>query len=448
MKKTNLNILLVDDDQYFRLGVLSIIRDFGIVTEASSAQEALEILEKNHFDLALIDMQMEENESGIKVLRKTKSKGIHSIILSSYDNDETTEKAYDSQCDHFLTKLHYATNLEPYISKYIKTKKHNILDDFFSSKYITKDKKLIKDISKITDINLKDRSIFITGETGVGKSLIGKLIHEVTYTKEKPFIHLNCSEIQENLLESELFGHKKGAFTGANEDRIGKLQLADGGTLFLDEIATMSISMQKKLLKALDEKTFYPVGSSKPIKSSFTLISATCEDLFSLITAQKFRKDLFFRISGFNLEIKPLRERKSDVKLLVKYFLATAHRRIVIKPDALKILENYSWPGNIRELSKTIDYLTTSKHGVITSANLPVNIANSDTEDSTNDWLTASQKNYIEENGLKIFIKKIEKEIISDVLGRHKGKVTHAIKELKISSSAFYRIFEDSKPKV
>ena len=446
MKKTNLNILLVDDDQYFRLGVLSIIRDFGIVTEASSAQEALEILENQHFDLALIDMQMEENESGISVLHKAKSKEIHSIILSSYDNDETTEKAYDGGCDHFLTKLHYATNLEPYISKFIKTKKLNILEDFFNQKYITQDQDLIKNISKIAEINLKDRSVFISGETGVGKSLIGKLIHEITYSKEKPFVHLNCSEIQETLLESELFGHKKGSFTGATEDRIGRLQQADGGTLFLDEIATMSINMQKKLLKALDEKTFYPVGSSKQVKSSFTLISATCEDLFSMVTNDEFRKDLFFRISGLNLDIPPLRSRSKDIKKLVKYFLSSAHRRVVIKSDALKALEAYTWPGNIRELSKTIDLLTASKNGVINISDLPVNILNNQVEDS-NDWLTLSQKDFISENGLKTFIKKIEKEIISDVLDRHKGKVTHAIKELKISSSAFYRIFEGLKPK-
>jgi DNA-binding NtrC family response regulator len=447
MKKTNLNILLVDDDQYFRLGVLSIIRDFGIVTEVSSAKEALEILEHQHFDLALIDMQMEENESGITVLKKAKSKEIHSIILSSYDNDETTERAYDYGCDHFLAKLHYATNLEPYISKYIRTKKLNILENFFNQKYITQDQNIIKNISKIVEINLKDRSVFISGETGVGKSLIGKLIHEITYSKEKPFVHLNCSEIQESLLESELFGHKKGAFTGANEDRIGKLQQADGGTLFLDEIATMSVNMQKKLLKALDEKTFCPVGSNKPIKSSFTLISATCEDLFTMVSKEEFRKDLFFRISGLNLEISPLRERSKDIKKLIKYFQTIAHRRVVIKSDAIKALEAYSWPGNIRELSKTIDLLTSSKNGVIAAADLPLNILNKQVE-IDNDWLTLSQKDFISQNGLKTFIKRIEKEIISDVLDRHKGKVTHAIKELKISSSAFYRIFEDLKPKI
>lgn len=446
MKKTNLNILLVDDDQYFRMGVMSIIRDFGLVTEVANSEDAINLLQDNHYDLALIDMQMEENESGLAVLKVSKSKGVHSIILSSYDNDDVTEKAYEYGCNHFLTKLHYATSLEPYISNYIKNNKQNYLEDFFQKKYITKNEELIKQITNISKINLKDRSIFINGETGVGKSLIGKMIHELTYSNDKPFIHLNCAEVQENLIESELFGHKKGAFTGAIEDRKGKLELANGGTLFLDEIATMSISMQKKLLKALDEKTFYPVGSQKPIKSSFTLISATCEDLFEMITKEEFRKDLFFRISGINIDIKPLRERKSDIKLLVKHFLSKLERRIVIKKCALERLEAYSWPGNIRELAKAIDLLSSMQNGVITEEDLST-VFSTSSQSELKEWLTSSQKDFISEYGFRSFIKRIEKEIIQDVLDRHKGKVTHAIKELKISSSAFYRIFEDINPK-
>lgn len=446
MKKTNLNILLVDDDQYFRLGVLSIIRDFGLVTEASSRDEALELLSRNHYDLALVDMQMEDDEAGLEVLKRAKELRIHTIILSSYDKDEITEKAYDYGCDHFLTKLHYASSLEPYINNYIKNNKHNLLEDFFEKKYITNDLSLQKQIDNISQINLKDRSIFINGETGVGKSLIGKLIHELTYNDSKPFIHLNCSEISENLIESELFGHKKGSFTGALEDKKGKLELANGGTLFLDEIATMSTSMQKKLLKALDEKTFYPVGSSKAVSSSFTLISATCEDLFDKIAKEEFRKDLFFRISGINIDIKPLRERKQDIPLLTKYFLRKSARRIVIKKCAQEVLNTYSWPGNIRELGKTIDLLSTTKTGVITEKDLPENLKLGSLANKHSDWLTHGQKDFISEYGFRSFIKKIEKEIIQEVLDKHKGKVTHAIKELKISSSAFYRIFDDLKP--
>lgn len=446
MKKINLKILIVDDDTYFRLGVASVLSDYGILVEASNETEAISLLEREHFDLALIDMQMEENDSGLRVLKKAVSKKVHSIILSSYDNDEITERAYEQGCDHFLTKLNYNSSLEPYVIKFIKNYKLNILEDFFTTKYITQDKDIINQIHNLSHINVKGKSIFISGETGVGKSLIGKMIHELSHKDKDPFVHLNCAEIPENLIESELFGHKKGAFTGALQDKKGRLELADNGTLFLDEIATMPLSMQKKLLKALDEKTFYPIGSDRPIKSNFTLITATCEDLFSKVHNEEFRKDLFFRITGLNIDIKPLRKRKKDIPLLIKYFTARSERRIVIKKDAKEILNNYSWPGNIRELQKTLDLLTLNKKGIITGVDLPIKITSGLATHNGNDWLTENQKDYITDYGLRDFIKKIEQETILSTLDKHDGKVTKAIKELKISSSAFYRISESLSP--
>lgn len=446
MKKINLKILIVDDDSYFRLGLASILSDYGILIEASNAKEATALIEKEHFDLALIDMQMEEDDSGLKVLQKAVKKNIHSIILSSYDNDEVTELAYEYGCHHFLTKLNYSTSLEPYIIKYIKNNKLNILEDFFSKKYITQDKDIIEQIKNLSEVNIKGGTIFISGETGVGKSLIGKQIHELSHKDSEPFIHLNCSEIPENLIESELFGHKKGSFTGAISDKKGRLELAHNGTLFLDEIATMPASMQQKLLKALDEKTFYPVGADKPVKSNFTLISATCEDLFEKVHKDEFRKDLFFRITGLNIDIKPLRNRNKDIPLLIKYFSSTASRRVVIKKEAKEILKSYSWPGNIRELQKTIEVLTLNKSGVITPRDLPIKITSGLESHNGNDWLTDPQKNYITSHGLRNFIKKVEQETILSTLGKYNGKVTTAIKELKISSSAFYRISESLSP--
>jgi DNA-binding NtrC family response regulator len=443
MKKTNLNILLVDDDQYFRLGVRNIISNFGLVTEAASEKEALELLSKNHYDLALIDMQMDTDESGIAVLTKTIKLGIHSIILSSYDNDDVTEKAYEAGCQHFLTKLHYAKNLEPYIVNFVKKYQKNTLQDFFSHEYITQDKNIISQIEKISEMSLKDKSLFISGETGVGKSHIGKLIHNLNYQEDKPFIHINCSAISENLIEAELFGAKRGSYTGATEDRVGKLKAADGGTLFLDEIATMSIGMQKKLLKALDEKSFYPVGSDKVVTSSFTLITATCENLFEKVTNGGFRKDLFFRIGGLNIDIKPLRERKKDIPLLIKFFQKNLERRVVIKEEAIQLLTNLEWQGNIRELKKTIELLSTQAKGIVKASDIEDLIKVSSNEAGS--WLSHSHRDFIQENGLKSFIKRIEKEVIKEVLESNSGKVTHAIKDLKISSSAFYRIFDDLK---
>lgn len=437
MKK--IKILLVDDDVYFRLAVKDVIREFGIITEAQSAQEAIELLKNEYFDLALIDMQMKTDHCGLEVLKYTAQKSIHSIILSSYNNDETTTQCYENGCQHFLAKIHYSKSLKSYITNFVRSKSSDSIE------YITNNEKLLNDLNKLKSINLSDQCVFISGETGVGKSLIGKAIHKFNNLKEDNFVHLNCSEISENLIESELFGHVKGSFTGANSNKKGLLEIANGGTLFLDEIATMPMAMQQKLLKALDEKSFYPVGSDKLIRTSFTLITATCEDLFQKITNKEFRKDLFFRISGFNIDIAPLRERKEDITDLARFFVSKMPRRIVLKESAVCALNEYSWPGNIRELKKIINLLGQEKKGLITDVEVNALVNSSELDSNENSWLTQNQKEYISGNGLRAFMKKIEEEIVSEMLSKHQGKITHAIKDLKISSSAFYRIFENLK---
>ncbi len=437
MKNSKIKILLVDDDIYFRMAVKDIVKDFGLITEASSANEAKLLLNSEHFDLALIDMQMDTDECGIEVLKVAKTLKVHSIILSSYNNDEITEKSYINGCQHFLAKIHYMKSLPSYLTNFINAKNQTPID------YITNDAKLINTLQNLKALNLTDQSIFISGETGVGKSLIGKAIHSFNNLSLKNFVHLNCSEVSETLLESTLFGHKKGSFTGATEDKKGLLEMAKGGTLFLDEIATMPMQMQQKLLKALDEKTFYPIGSSTAITTSFTLITATCEDLFDLISQNKFRKDLFFRISGFNIEVSPLRKRKGDIQSLVKFFTSKLQRKIVFKKCAIDVLTNHSWPGNIRELKKVIDLLSQEKSGVIEAQSVQKYITNSQNNVEDESYLTQVQKDFITTMGLRPFIKKVEEEIVKESLKKHKGKITHTIKELKISSSAFYRVFDN-----
>ena len=289
MNNTKLRMLICDDDKYFRMALKEIIAPFGLIEEAATEAEALKLLKDQHFDLALIDMEIDGPLSGINILKVSKSKKIHSIILSSLSDDEVIEEAYLNNCDHFLAKSQYRTYLEPYILKQKRNLVHDELAEFFNEKYITKDKDLKEKIQQICRINLKNQTVLITGETGVGKSLIGELLHQQTYDKSHPFVHINCSELSETLLESELFGHEKGSFTGADSKKIGKLELANGGTLFLDEIGTMPLSMQQKLLKVLDQKTFYPIGASKPSRTDFTLISATCDDLIDKIMKEQFR---------------------------------------------------------------------------------------------------------------------------------------------------------------
>jgi DNA-binding NtrC family response regulator len=444
MISNKIKILLIDDDKYFRTALKQLLGDHALCTEVESEAQAIEIIASEHFDMALIDMDIDGPKSGLNILKHTKNKKIHSIILSSQNEEATIEEAYLGGCDHFLGKLHYRTHLEPYIYKFKNNLSGTNLDNFFSTSFITQDSEIIESVTSISEINLKNKTVFISGETGVGKSLIGELLHSQTYDKSKPFIHLNCSEIPENLIESELFGHTKGSFTGAINNKIGKLELANGGTLFLDEIGTMPISMQQKLLKALDSHTFYPVGSQKEIHSDFTLISATCEDLFEKIHNNEFRKDLFFRVSGINLHIKPLRERTNDIPLLTKHFINRSPRRFIIKDCALELLQKQDWPGNIRELKKYIELLSSRKDGIISSEHLTFN-SNQLNSDSSSEHITESQLKYINEHGLRDFIKLVEEESIKNSLKKHQGKITHTIKELRISASAFYRIFNNIK---
>ncbi len=437
--KNKITILLCDDDKYFRMAVKEVLAEHGLVYEAESEVEAEELLNKQHFDLALIDMDIDGPKSGINLLKETKFKNIHSIILSSQKDDAIIEEAYNSGCDHFLAKSQYRTYLEPYIHSFKRSHFTQDFAKFFKEKYITQDPELIEKITDLSKVNLKNKTVFITGETGVGKTLIGELLHHQNYAKDKPFIHLNCAEISENLIESELFGHEKGSFTGANSKKIGKLELANGGTLFLDEIGTMPMPMQQKLLKALDQNTFYPVGSDQPVHSQFTLITATCEDLFDKIAKEQFRKDLFFRVSGLNLDIKPLRERHDDIPLLIKHFLQSSHRRVILKEEAIAKLKTYDWPGNIRELRKKIELLTTNGNGIILAKDINFNFPGAEVQSN----LTSNQKDFIKEKGLREFIKMIEEESIKMTLKQNRGKISKSIKELKISSSAFYRIYEN-----
>lgn len=439
-----LRILVIDDDQYFRLGLKSALSQFGLIEEAATESQAIEMLKSNFYDLAIIDMQIDEDDSGLRILKQGRKAGIHSIIMSSVTDEHIIEQAYEYGCDHFLGKLHYKESLGTYVKKFIRNRDGANIEKFLNSEYITNNAELINQLQNLSQINLKEKSIFISGETGVGKSQLAKIIHKLTYDEGSPFIHLNCSEIPENLIESELFGHQKGAFTGAESKKDGKLFLANGGTLFLDEIATMPTIMQQKLLKAIDEKTFYPLGSTKPVQTKFTLITATCEDLFEKVSSGAFRKDLFFRINGLNLEIKPLRERKDDIELLIKYFIKESSRRFVIKADAMETLKNYSWPGNIRELKKTVELLSLKTVGIINNSELPDFIFSDDSSNS-DELLTSNQKNFIAKNGLREFIKELEKQVIKDTIAKYQGKITYAIKELKISTSAFYRIFDNIK---
>lgn len=436
--KPNLSFLIIEDDKYARLNLREILQPFGVIEEALEIQEARQKLKKSFYDIVITDIELGEG-SGIEIIQEVVQKGSHCIVVSSYEGEEVIEKAYLLGAKHYLSKFKLKDQLSVYITKFIQTKQAKF-EKIIQNDFITQDEELIQELRRLCDINWKNQTLFISGPTGTGKSLLGKLIHEITHP-EANLVHLNCSEVAENLLESELFGHEKGAFTGADQKKDGKLKLAHGGTLFLDEVATMPMSMQQKLLKALDEKTFYPVGSTTPIKADFTLITATCEDLQQKMIAKEFREDFFHRISGFQFHLKPLSERPQDIDLLLKHFQKNSLRRFVIKDEAISLLKKHSWPGNVRELRKTCERFAQGLSGIVDAQTISKMLGvESKTVEINDEWL-----NHVFEHGLKSYIGLLEKRAVEEAMRRNNGKITACIKDLKISSSAFYRILQENQ---
>ena len=435
--KQSLSILIIEDDKYSRLHLREILGRFGIIEEADSCETALEKLKDRFYDIVITDIELGEG-SGIDLISQIVRKGSHCIVVSGFEEDATIEKAYTLGARHYLSKFKIKDQLPVYIQKFLQHQNAQF-EKMIQDKFITQDEELLNDLRRLHDVNWKNQSLFISGPTGTGKSLLGKLVHEMTHP-EAPLVHLNCSEVSETLLESELFGHEKGAFTGADQKKEGKLKLANGGTLFLDEVATMSLSMQQKLLKALDEKTFYPVGSSTPVKSEFTLITATCENLQEKMHKKEFREDFYFRISGFRFHLKPLSQRVPDIELLLNHFRKNSSRRFVIKPEAMELLKKQRWPGNVRELHKICERFSQGLGGVVDGAVVSKIMSS---PSSTTTYSPEGFEEYIVQNGLKSLISMIEKKAVEESMKRNNGKITACIKELKISSSAFYRILQE-----
>ena len=424
-------ILIIEDDKYLRLALLEILSQFGLLEEASSFYEAQNLLLKNHYDIVVSDIELGDGLS-FELLPLIRRKGSQCLVLSSHQEVDFIEKAYEAGAQHFLAKNQMRLQLPHYMNLLCHTHKKD-LDLFFENDFITANESLKKEISKLAEVNLTNRNILITGPTGVGKSHLGKLIHKLSRSPGN-LIHINCSEIPENLLEAELFGHTKGAFTGAEKARVGKLTSASKGILFLDEVGTMPMSMQQKLLKALDEKTFYPVGSDVPQKIDFTLITASCEDLQEKIQNKTFREDLFYRINGISIKIPSLSERKEDIELLISKFIQNSPRKFIIKEEAIELLKQKPWAGNIRELNKFLERIHDSEIGIVRKEDID------QSQQGPEKDISLPDPNDILHLGLKSYIAQLEKMAVEASMKRNNGKVTECIKELRISVSAFYRI--------
>jgi len=386
-----INILLVDDEEPIRAALLLLLKNADYqISGCGSGKEAVRHLEKEQFDIVITDLFLPDI-TGIDILKKAKelSHAIEVILITGHASAETAVRAMKEGAFDYITKPLNIEELRVIISKAIE--KQQILSENISLKKQLRDKYEFSNIigsspamqkvfSRITKVIKTDSTVLILGDSGTGKELIAKAIHSNGPRRDKPFIAVHCGAIPENLLESELFGHTKGAFTGAIRDKMGKFEAANHGTIFLDEIATLPMHLQIKLLRILQEQEVERIGSNKQIKLDVRIISATNVNLEEEVKKGAFRDDLFYRLNVIPVILPPLRDRVEDILPLVRHFLAKYCKEMDrplmnIAKEALIALEVYQWPGNVRELENVIERTVALTEGdQITLSDLPSDI--------------------------------------------------------------------------
>ncbi len=366
-----ISILIVDDEESVRDSLYSWFTEDGYrVDVAEHAKKALSLLETGSFDIILTDLKM-PGMDGLELLQRIKSLNKDSIIIvmTAFASVDTAVKALKEGAFDYVTKPFDPDDLSHLIRNATRqvslaheneTLKKRVDSLENVEDLIGKSEAIKRVLSEIESVAPTNSSVIITGESGTGKELVAKAIHANSQRKFYPLVSVHCGALTESLLESELFGHEKGAFTGALYNRKGRFEMADSGTIFLDEIATISAKMQVELLRVLETKTFMRVGGNKEISSDFRVICATNRDLKSMVEKGTFREDLYYRLNVMNINVPPLRERVEDIPLLVEYFIkkyCTSMNKplITVDPAALKRMMGYQFPGNIRELENMVE---------------------------------------------------------------------------------------------
>jgi DNA-binding NtrC family response regulator len=382
-----LRILVVDDDADLRLAITSALSESHyLVDQAKDGEEGVNRVRAGKYDLVLLDVNM-PRMSGLEALKEIKAHdpSIIVLILTAFSNIRDAVEATKEGAYNYLEKPIKAENLVYLVDKALKAR-HMVKNVSLSAPvfhlpnktdFIGESHEMKRIFGVIDKLSRVDTAVLIRGESGTGKELVAQALHFNSPRKENRFVTINCSAIPENLIESELFGHEKGAFTGADGRKIGKFQYADGGTLFLDEIGDISPAMQVKLLRALQEKRFMPVGSNREVEVNVRIVAATNRHLEEMIKKGEFREDLFYRLNVLPIHLPPLRQRKNDIEVLANYFVEKFNQQYSkniagLDPSVLELLKNHSWPGNIRELENVIEHaFVIESTNLLTAPSLP-----------------------------------------------------------------------------
>jgi two-component system, NtrC family, response regulator len=435
-------ILIVDDEKNYLVVLEALLSPEGYeIMTSDKAQEALRLIQECDIDLVLTDMKM-PGMTGMELLEEAKKikPEVPVIMMTAYGTIEMAVEAMKKHAYDYITKPFQNEELKLTIHKalenYRLVKENRRLSEALSERFgyrniVGKSKPMLKVYDLIGKVAQSKASVLITGPSGTGKELIAKAIHYESPRKDRPFVSVNCGALAETLLESELFGHEKGAFTGAIAMKKGRFELADGGTLFLDEIGDMHPPLQVKLLRVLQEMEFERVGGTKTIKVDVRVLSASNRNLKDDVAAGVFREDLFYRLNVIHIEVPPLRERMEDSRLLVTHFIEKYgnSRKIELTPQAWEALYTHTWPGNVRELENVIERaVVLNSEGLIDLKDLPVEFTKSKGDLDVDRFIPPDAL-------LQSTLEEIEEKLIRRALKRSGNVQSHAAEQLGITKS-------------
>ncbi|MFH0932910.1 MAG: sigma-54 dependent transcriptional regulator [Nitrospirota bacterium] len=438
-------ILIVEDKESMTQMLRDALESEGYkIISARDGMEGIRYLKESRIDLVLTDLKLPEKD-GIEILKASKEENqlMPVIVMTAYGSVETAVTAMKEGAFDFITKPFDLDHLLMLIKRALETQRvlteNILLKEEFASKLglpriIGKSEKITDVAQLVQKVAPTKTTVLLLGESGTGKELFARAIHNLSHRRNYPFVPINCAAIPKDLLESELFGHEKGSFTGADAKKLGKFELADGGTIFLDEVGDMELTPQSKLLRAIEESEIERVGGVKTIKVDVRIIAASNKDLEKAVEDKSFREDLYYRLNVFPIKIPPLRERKEDIPLLVEYFinrycleLKTSQKSI--SKNALDILMNYHWKGNVRELENTIERaiilcdgeIITPEHVVLTQRSVPDSVERPSPSERTL------------EDVAKRALKIAETQRIVEALKQTKGNKSKAAELLRVS---------------
>ena len=444
----NIDVLVVDDEAVIREGLRRILEKEGFHVESSaSGQIALERMQDENFGLVITDLKM-PGMSGMEVLKAIKvlQPEVPVIIITGFSTVDTAVEAMKNGAFDYIAKPFTPEQIIEKVRKAL-AQRAVLLENIFLKKelgehhgfdlFVGESKEIQKVYRRIIQVAPTDSTVLITGESGTGKELVARAIHNNSHRRDNPFVAVDCTSLAENLLESELFGHIKGSFTGAIQTKTGLFKVADGGTLFLDEISNISLTTQAKLLRVLQEREITPIGGTQPVPIDIRLVAATNKNLRTLVSQGSFREDLFFRLNIIPIDLPPLRERKGDLPLLIGHFLTTFSEEMGkdmrgLAPDALALLEEYNFPGNVRELENIIERAVVLAEGdLIQKEDLELRVAGSEGGGPLGGYVPQNvdelkeTKRQIRERA----VEPIEKAFVLQALKRNNWNITRAAEE-------------------